>query len=158
MTDRLAEIAARLRACARCPTMYGFDAELMNEAAAHIESQAEQIAKACELLDTSDGLHIPDELPLVEKVADRLRFQAEQIARLEGERDAAITEHGKESGFWGRMAAKAVQDRKKVEQRLARLEGALKAWKDALETCPDSITIEQAQADLFALAATPEAT
>ena len=110
MTDRLAEIAARLREVAANPSTYGTDAYLMEAAAAHLESQAEQ------------------------------------IARLEGERDRQYDQ-----------AVEATGRALRAEQRLARLEGALKAYKDALETRPDWITIEQAQANLFAaLAASPE--
>ena len=124
--------------------------------ARQVQAQADTIAAACKLLDTSNGLHIPDELPLVEKVADRLRFQAEQIARLEGERDRQYDQ-----------AVEATGRALRAEQRLARLEGALRAWKAAREALWHAPArgalaamdkVLESEAALRALAATPEAT
>ena len=45
MTDRLAEIAARLREVAANPSTYGTDVYLMEAAAAHLQAQADTIAR-----------------------------------------------------------------------------------------------------------------
>jgi hypothetical protein len=60
------------------------------------------------------------------KVCDALlRDLLAALVALRAERDDAITEHGMESGFWGRVAARATQARKAKEAECARLTAAL---------------------------------
>lgn len=68
--------------------------------------------------------------------ADQLTALSAENARLITERDHAFAEHGVESGFWGRAAARATQRSKRLEEENARLREAL-TWQP-IDTAPEA--------------------
>jgi hypothetical protein len=51
------------------------------------------------------------------------------IEQLKTERDAAIQDHGKESGFWGRMSARLVAERNAARREVERLTVLCSRWR-----------------------------
>lgn len=49
---------------------------------------------------------------------------SEELEKLRFERDQAISEHGQQSGFWGRMAARCVAERNRERKEVERLQVA----------------------------------
>lgn len=64
------------------------------------------------------ALRVPE---LVDKLRAQLSSRDATIAGLERERDEAIANHGKKSGFWGRAASRLVTERDALRDELTRV-------------------------------------
>ena len=197
MTDRLAEIAARLRKFAAelqpYQDTYDREAALLEDAAAHLESQAEQIARLEGERDAAvkamDDVAAPDgEKSLAQRICDEfadfqmvIRHCSEIYDYVtEGQVSKPNTLPSVVKALADYATTKACEEAVKdetepllaraeaAEQRLARLEGTLRAWKDAREALWHAPArgafaamdkVRESEASLLAaLAATPEAT
>ena len=181
MTDRLAEIAARLAKITPGPwriSMSGYSVKSSTDAMPIVASNpwGATMSKDSQIvpwLDNAEFIaHAPQD---IRDLLALVQSQAEQIARLEGERDAAQHRLMKVTDYavpmYQNLVAYSRRKRDAAEQRIARLEGALReiASRPICEDKPDACHLDSGpycgahtyDEDLVlvarvALAATPE--